>query len=288
MKIDVETNLPPKKEYVLYAPLSVRQRDAYDHVLNGGVRQWLIQGGAGNAEAIVTKVEANNEEDPIVIEDSDEDEEEDVPLAKAQTDKREKEKEAKKPRTSDRRVKGGRKSYAVDVDDDEYFEMVERGEFDERGLLKTVLSQEEQAAEDVRVGQEYHKRMKGKLFFVTSCLWPRLIQCDAFLSPSGEQYEAAKHGHAAPQSLLASVPVRVADGPQDVRPCHWRGACLRQWQDDGPGPPAEGVVQAQAQGSALQSVHDDVGYYRGQFARSSAESAELHLIIPCNRSRSGL
>ncbi|KAF5319578.1 hypothetical protein D9619_008491 [Psilocybe cf. subviscida] len=160
MKIDVETNLPPKKEYVLYAPLSVRQRDAYDHVLNGGVRQWLIQGGAGNAEAIVTKVEANNEEDPIVIEDSDEDEEEDVPLAKAQTDKREKEKEAKKPRTSDRRVKGGRKSYAVDVDDDEYFEMVERGEFDERGLLKTVLSQEEQAVEDARVGQEYQKRMK--------------------------------------------------------------------------------------------------------------------------------
>lgn len=162
MKVDVETNLPPKKEYVLYAPLSVRQHDAYDHVLDGGIRQWLIQGGTGSAEAVGdVKVDAGDGEKPIEILDSDEEEEE-IPLAKAQFDK--KEKEAKKPRTSTRRVKGGTKTYAVDEeDDDEYFEMVQRGEFDERGLRKTVLSQEEQAEEDARAGREYHQRVKGTL-----------------------------------------------------------------------------------------------------------------------------
>ena len=45
MKVDVELNLPPKKEYVLYCPLSMRQREAYDKVLDGGLRSWLIKGG---------------------------------------------------------------------------------------------------------------------------------------------------------------------------------------------------------------------------------------------------
>ncbi|KIK69911.1 hypothetical protein GYMLUDRAFT_34310 [Collybiopsis luxurians FD-317 M1] len=43
LKSDVETNLPPKKEYVLYAPLSVLQREAYDKVLDGTLRAYLMQ-----------------------------------------------------------------------------------------------------------------------------------------------------------------------------------------------------------------------------------------------------
>ncbi|THU99120.1 hypothetical protein K435DRAFT_777107 [Dendrothele bispora CBS 962.96] len=43
LKADVETNLPPKKEYVLYAPLTVSQREAYDEVLSGSLRQYLLQ-----------------------------------------------------------------------------------------------------------------------------------------------------------------------------------------------------------------------------------------------------
>jgi ATP-dependent DNA helicase len=42
IKADVEADLPPKKEYVLYAPLSVRQREVYDHVLSGGLRAYLM------------------------------------------------------------------------------------------------------------------------------------------------------------------------------------------------------------------------------------------------------
>jgi ATP-dependent DNA helicase len=51
MKVDVEMNLPPKKEYVLYCPLSMRQREAYDKVLGGGLRSWLIKGGTAGETA---------------------------------------------------------------------------------------------------------------------------------------------------------------------------------------------------------------------------------------------
>ncbi|GJJ14210.1 hypothetical protein Clacol_008472 [Clathrus columnatus] len=43
LKADVDS-LPPKKEYVLYAPLSERQRAVYDAILNGALRQFLIKG----------------------------------------------------------------------------------------------------------------------------------------------------------------------------------------------------------------------------------------------------
>jgi len=41
LKADVERTLPPKKEYVLYAPLSARQREVYDAVVKGGLRRLL-------------------------------------------------------------------------------------------------------------------------------------------------------------------------------------------------------------------------------------------------------
>ncbi|KAG1828022.1 SNF2 family DNA-dependent ATPase [Suillus variegatus] len=42
LKADVEGLLPPKKEYVLYAPLSVGQRDLYDNILDGSLRDFLL------------------------------------------------------------------------------------------------------------------------------------------------------------------------------------------------------------------------------------------------------
>lgn len=41
LKVDVERTLPPKKEYVLYAPLSARQREVYDAIVKGGIRGLL-------------------------------------------------------------------------------------------------------------------------------------------------------------------------------------------------------------------------------------------------------
>ncbi len=41
LKVDVERSLPPKKEYVLYAPLSRRQHEVYDAVVKGSLRGLL-------------------------------------------------------------------------------------------------------------------------------------------------------------------------------------------------------------------------------------------------------
>ncbi|KAG9028175.1 hypothetical protein FRB95_006791 [Tulasnella sp. JGI-2019a] len=45
LKVDVETNLPPKKEYVLYAPLTPQQIELYQSVVKGGatLRQWIVR-----------------------------------------------------------------------------------------------------------------------------------------------------------------------------------------------------------------------------------------------------
>ena len=143
-------SLPPKKEYVLYAPLSVRQREAYDRVLDGGLRKWLIHGGPGGVEVVG---------DDEAIEEEDKDDE---------VEEIEEDEERESKRASKRFVKGGRKNYAVDGDDDKYFEMVERGDFDERGLIKT---KEEEEADEVNIGREYQVRMKGQLLF--SSTFPR-------------------------------------------------------------------------------------------------------------------
>lgn len=149
LKVDVETNLPPKKEYVLYAPLSVRQREAYNHVLDGGLRQWLIQGGTGtgSVEVVPDSDEVEVLPSPVVPKEDDiEDEKE--------------EQSSKKRRASKRLSVGRRKSYEVDGDDDEYFEMLERGEVDERGV-KALKSQKEKELEQARIGKEHQARTKS-------------------------------------------------------------------------------------------------------------------------------
>jgi ATP-dependent DNA helicase len=41
LKTDVETNLPPKREYVLYAPLTAEQKELYTEILDGKAREYL-------------------------------------------------------------------------------------------------------------------------------------------------------------------------------------------------------------------------------------------------------
>ena len=100
LKSDVETSLPPKKEYVLYAPLSERQRELYDAIAGGSLRALLVK-EAGERQG----------------QRAEEDEEEDVPLQ------------------TQRKGKGLRKTkrrnYAVDGDDDEYFRKLEAGEIED-------------------------------------------------------------------------------------------------------------------------------------------------------------
>ncbi|KAJ4482453.1 SNF2 family DNA-dependent ATPase [Lentinula aciculospora] len=91
LKSDVETNLPPKKEYVLYAPLSITQRSAYDKVLDGTLRAYLMQS------------KERNQENPGLLPQ---------------------ESGLRKLRNQNKR----RPSYIVDEDDDAYFQKVANGE----------------------------------------------------------------------------------------------------------------------------------------------------------------
>ncbi len=52
LKVDVERNLPPKKEYLLYAPLTQQHKDIYQAILSRSIRQYLIdkKGGKENDE----------------------------------------------------------------------------------------------------------------------------------------------------------------------------------------------------------------------------------------------
>ncbi|KAJ4497044.1 SNF2 family N-terminal domain-containing protein [Lentinula lateritia] len=92
LKSDVETSLPPKKEYVLYAPLSITQREAYDKVLDGTLRAYLMQSKEENkgADEVLPEVDG--------------------------------------PRKLRRQTNKGRPSYLVEEDDDVYFKNLETGE----------------------------------------------------------------------------------------------------------------------------------------------------------------
>ncbi|KAF9530771.1 SNF2 family N-terminal domain-containing protein [Crepidotus variabilis] len=136
LKVDVEVNLPPKKEYVLYTPLSTRQREAYDKVLDGGLRNWLIAGGTAN------KDDPPKDEEVVKSEVPDSEEEGTTKL-----------------RTSKRIARHRKKAYDVDGDDDEYFEMLESGEVDERGL-RVVQTKEEEEVEQRRQVKEHQARTK--------------------------------------------------------------------------------------------------------------------------------
>ena len=141
MKADVLGNdengkggLPPKKEYVLYAPLSVRQKEAYECVISGNIRKWLLAGGTakGGAKQVF-------EEKP---DDKGDEIEQEVPSLTRQL----------------RKPTG--KKYYVDGDDDEYFEMLENGMIDERGL-KEQVSEKEKEEDQKRAVLEYQARTKG-------------------------------------------------------------------------------------------------------------------------------
>ena len=163
-------NLPPKKEYVLYAPLSMRQREAYDRVLDGGLRQWLIHGGTGGVVIDDNKaIEEEDNEDAIEVDEDDE-----------------KEEDSESRRVSKRFIKGGRKSYVVDGDDDEDFDTLNNGDLEELGV-KVIKTKEEEEAEEARIGREYQIRTKGQLLLPTKL--PSLI---SMYSQTSEQYEAAK------------------------------------------------------------------------------------------------
>jgi len=51
MKTDVESNLPPKREYILYAPLTTEQKDLYREIISGTSRHYLEEKAVERIEA---------------------------------------------------------------------------------------------------------------------------------------------------------------------------------------------------------------------------------------------
>ncbi|KAI6021044.1 SNF2 family N-terminal domain-containing protein [Pisolithus marmoratus] len=94
LKVDVlGKSLPPKKEYVIYCPLSVEQRNLYDAIVEGSLRHLLLSRGNENAGDKMVKVDINA------------------------------------PRKLRDKRKSGVAKYDVDgSDDDEYFETLDNGE----------------------------------------------------------------------------------------------------------------------------------------------------------------
>ena len=62
LKVDVEKDLPPKKEYLLYAPLTQQQKDIYQAIVSRNIRQYLVDKRSGRDED-GAKVEEEEEED---------------------------------------------------------------------------------------------------------------------------------------------------------------------------------------------------------------------------------
>lgn len=106
------SSLPPKKEYVLYAPLSVVQRETYDQIVDGTLRQYLI----GTAEKDAAEPDTATESGPRKLRSE-----------------------------GSRRV---RKSFDLDGDDDDYFDMLERGEVDEHGVKHIEVVDGEKVEKD--------------------------------------------------------------------------------------------------------------------------------------------
>lgn len=50
LKVDVEKDLPPKKEYLLYAPLTQQQKDIYQAIVSRNIRQYLVDKRSGKDE----------------------------------------------------------------------------------------------------------------------------------------------------------------------------------------------------------------------------------------------
>ncbi|ORY44788.1 hypothetical protein BCR33DRAFT_679304 [Rhizoclosmatium globosum] len=124
IKTEVEVDLPKKRELFLFAPLVPKQKELYDACVGGiaQFREYLIQKRESNLKTLGEEVEPTNEDIPS----DDANEDEDISI----------------------RVKRGRKSttrvgkYQDDIDDDEYFDMLEDQAANEEDTSKPAKKQE--------------------------------------------------------------------------------------------------------------------------------------------------
>ena len=136
LKSDVETSLPPKKEYILYAPLSAKQRELYDAILQGSLRAMLlkVKGGSERLDGIKGQSVSTAEGE----------------------EEREEETRSLNARGGRRRKAAGKKGIDPDGDDDEYFKRLESGELESDRLRDKAAKTVEE------LGQEWQLKRQRK------------------------------------------------------------------------------------------------------------------------------
>lgn len=125
----MEKGLPPKKEYVLYAPLTVKQRELYDAIVNGHLRAILMRAGKGGAASEAQRLLAESTAQEGMT------------------------------RRSHTKGKGVRRKYTDDGDDDEYFKKLESGEL---GAEKERYGAKGRTAEEL--GREWQLKAQCRSF----------------------------------------------------------------------------------------------------------------------------
>lgn len=128
LKSDVEFSLPPKKEYVLYAPLTEQQKSVYGAVLNGGLRRFLINGKQKAVEDGKTDYQRAQEREKLLA-------------------------EGRKLRQ-----RGAKINYDVDGSDKDYFKKLESGELESESIYHQKAN-----SPALESGKAYHYRNAGTI-----------------------------------------------------------------------------------------------------------------------------
>ncbi|KAJ8522231.1 hypothetical protein ONZ45_g1180 [Pleurotus djamor] len=148
--------IPPKKEYVLYAPLTETQKVLYEQVVNGSLRSWLIsEGGAASGFASLA---GDDESKAVDANAPGEEPTSSKPVKKSNAKEEDSQAPGRKRKSRRQTVKA---RYDVDGDDDEYFEMLENGMLDDRGLIKVELDDTKEAKEMMLLAQR--REMKAAI-----------------------------------------------------------------------------------------------------------------------------
>jgi len=106
LKTEVEQNLPPKKEYLLYAPLTQQQNDIYKAIVNHEIRDYLVAKKIAEGSGATTPEETND----------------------SSADTSETEADGSAPRSSRRLAKRARFDYSRDTNDKDFLEGIESGD----------------------------------------------------------------------------------------------------------------------------------------------------------------
>jgi ATP-dependent DNA helicase len=151
LKVDVEKDLPPKKEYLLYAPLTQQQKDIYQAIVSGQIRNYLVDMKTGHD---------NKEEEERIKKEKEEEEE-----------RRKKAKDEDVDENGRALRKKKRVSYRIEENDSKYIRDLERGV---RSDEPTGVHEEKSAAE---VGREWALKQASELLSTLERLRWRRSPC---------------------------------------------------------------------------------------------------------------